>query len=42
MPFDANGCVSTLVNDDWIKWVYFCNNKFQVGVNDSISSGNEQ
>ena len=42
MPFDANGCVSTLVNIDWIKWMYFCVNEFEVGVNDSIFSGNEQ
>ena len=42
MPFDANGCVSTLVNVDWIKWMYFCINEFEVGVNDSICSGNEQ
>ena len=42
MPFDANGCVSTLVNVDCIKWMYFCVNEFQVGVNDSIFSGNEQ
>ena len=42
MPFDANSCVSTLVNVDWIKWIYFCVNEFEVGVNDSIFSGNEQ
>ena len=42
MPFDANGCVSTLVNVDWIKWMYFCVNEFEVGVIDSIFSGNEQ
>ena len=42
MPFDANGCVSTLVNVDWIKWIYFCVNEFEVGANDSIFSGNEQ
>ena len=42
MPFDANGCVSTLMNVDWIKWTDFCVNEFKVGVNDSIVSGNEQ
>ena len=42
MPFDANGCVSTLMIFDWIKWMYFCVNEFGVGVNDSIFSGNEQ
>ena len=42
MPLDANGCVSTLVNVDGIKWMYFCINQFEVGVNDSIFSGNEQ
>ena len=42
MPFDANGRVSTLVNVDWIKSMYFCVNEFEVGVNDSIFSGNEQ
>ena len=41
MPFDANGCVSTLVNVDWIKWRYFYVSEFEVGVNDSIFSGNE-
>ena len=35
MPFDTNGCVTTLVNVDWKKWVYS-------SVNDSIFSGNEQ
>ena len=35
MPFDANGCVSMLINVDWIKWMYFC-------VNDRIFPGNEQ
>ena len=39
MPFYANGCVSTLMNVDWM---YFCDNEFEVGVNDSIFSGNEQ
>ena len=42
MPFDASGCVSTLMNDDWIKWMYFWVNDFEVGVNDSTFSGNEQ
>ena len=42
MPFDANGCVSTLVSVDWIKWIYFCVSEFEVGANDSIISGNEQ
>ena len=42
MPFDANGCVSALVNVDWTKWMYFCFNEFEVGVNDSIFSSNEQ
>ena len=42
MPFDANGCVSTLMNVDWIKWMYFCVKKFEVGVNISIFSCNEQ
>ena len=41
MPFDVNGCVSTLMNVDWIKWMYFCVNEFEVGVNDIIFSGNE-
>ena len=41
-PFDATGSVSTLVNVDWIKWMYFCVDEFEVGVNDSIFSGNEQ
>ena len=42
MPFDANGCVSTLMCVDWIKWMYFCVIEFEVDVNDSIFSGNEQ
>ena len=42
MPFDANGCVSTLVNVDWIKWMYFRVNEFKVGVTDSIFPSNEQ
>ena len=41
MAFDANGYVCTLVNVDWIKWMYFCVNECEVGVNDSIFSGNE-
>ena len=42
MPFDANGCVSTLMNVDCIKLMYFCVSEFEVGVNDSIFSGDEQ
>ena len=42
MPFDANVCVSTLVKVDWIKWMYFCVKQLEVGVNDSIFSGNDQ
>ena len=42
MPFDISGCVSTLVNVDWMKWMYFRVNEFEVGVNDSIFAGNEQ
>ena len=42
MPFEANDYVSTLVNFGWIKWIYFCVNQFDVGVNDSIFSGNER
>ena len=42
MPFDTNGCVSTLVNVDWIKWMYFWVNELEVGVNDSILPGSEQ
>ena len=42
MLFDANDCVSTLMNFDWIKWMYFSVDEFVVGVNDSIFSGNEQ
>ena len=42
MPFDVNGGVSTLMNVDWIKWMYFCFKEFEVGVNDSMFSGNEQ
>ena len=42
MPFDANGCVFTLMIVDWIKWIYFCINDFEVKINDSIFSGNEQ
>ena len=40
--FDGNGCVSTLVNVDGIKWMYCCVNEFEVGVNDSIFSDDEQ
>ena len=42
MPLDADGCVSTLMSVDWIKWMYFCVSELEVGVNDSIFSGNEQ
>ena len=42
MPFDANGWVSTLMNVDWIKWMNFCINKFEMGVNNSTFSGSEQ
>ena len=42
MPFDANDSLSILMNVNWIKWMYFCINEFDVGVNDSIFSGNEQ
>ena len=35
----AHGCVSTVVNVDWTKWIYFYVNDFEVGVNDSIFSG---
>ena len=42
MPFDANGCVFTLVNGYWIKWMYFYVNEFGVGINDRIFSGSEQ
>ena len=42
MLFDANGSVSTLMNVDWIEWMYFCVNEFYVGVNVCIFSGNEQ
>lgn len=31
-----------LVNVDWIKLMYFCLNEFELGVNDSIFSVNEQ
>ena len=41
MLFDANGCVSPLVNVDWIKWMFFCVNDFKVVVNDSTFSDNE-
>ena len=42
MPFDANGSVSTLTNVDWIKLLYFRINEFEVGINDSMFSVNEQ
>ena len=41
-PFDTNGCVSTPVNVDWINWMHFRVNEFDVGVNDSKFSGNEK
>ena len=42
--FHTNGCVSVLMNVDWIKRMYFCVNEFEVGINGtcSIFSGNEQ
>ena len=42
MPFGANGCVSTLMNVHWTKWMYFRVNEFEFGVNVSILSGSEQ
>ena len=30
------------INVDWIKWMYFCVDKFEVSINDGIFSGNEQ
>ena len=42
MLVDTNGGASTLMNVDWIKWMYFCVNEFVVGINDSIFFGNEQ
>ena len=42
MPFDADGGVSTLMKVDWIKWMCFRVNEFEVGVNGSIFSGIEQ
>ena len=42
MPFDANGCLPKPMSVDWIKWMYFCVDELEVGVNDSIFSGNEQ
>ena len=42
VPFDENSCVSTLVNVDWIKWMYFCINEFEVGINNCIFSSNKQ
>ena len=29
MPFDANGCISTLVDVDWITGMYFCVSEFE-------------
>ena len=42
MPFDASDCAFTLMNVDWIKWTYFYVSKFEVAINDSMFSGNEQ
>ena len=42
MPFDANDCISMLVNVNCIKSMYFCVNEFEVGINDRTLSGNEQ
>ena len=42
MPFNAKGSISTLMNVDSIKWMYFCINEFEVGVNDIIFSGDKQ
>ena len=33
MPFDANGCVPTQADVDWIKWMYFWVNEFAVSIN---------
>ena len=30
------------IDESRLKWIYFCVNEFEVGVNDSIFSGNEQ
>ena len=42
MPFQTNGSVSTLVNIDWMKWMYFYANEFEVGIDDRIFFGNDQ
>ena len=42
MPLDANDCISTLMNVDWVKLIYFCVKEIEVGVNDSIFLSNEQ
>ena len=45
MPFDAHGCVSTLMNVTYAKILIERDrgiDVFEVGVNDSIFSGNEQ
>ena len=42
MPLDANGYISTLMNVDLIKWIYFYVNEFKAGINDSVFSGNDQ
>ena len=41
-PFDANGCVSYVSECRLNKMNVFCVNEFEVGINDSIFSGNEQ
>ena len=42
LPFDGNDCVSTSMNVDWIKWMHFCINEFEVGISYCIFSGNKQ
>ena len=42
MPFDENGCLSTLVNVNSIKWMYFYVNEFEVILGIEGISGNEQ
>ena len=42
ISFDSNGCVSMLMNVNWKKLMYFCINEFEVDINDSIFSVNEQ
>ena len=41
MPLNENDCVSTLMNVYWTKWMYSYVNEFEVGINDSIFSGND-